>query len=75
MKAVKGNKVYTVTEREKQSYISRGYDILDDNGKTIAYGSGKSVSYGEYVKVKSELEMLKAAAPEKPPKPPGKEKK
>ena len=75
MKAVKGNKVYTITEQEKKSYISRGFDILDDNGNTVAYGSGKTVSYDEYVKVKEELEKLKATEPEKPPKPPKKEEK
>ena len=75
MKAVKGNKVYTITEQEKKSYISRGFDILDDNGNTVAYGSGKTVSYDEYAKVKAELENLKAAEPEKPPKPPKKEEK
>ena len=72
MKAVKGNKVYTITEQEKKSYVSRGFDILDDNGNTVAYGSGKTVSYDEYAKVKEELEKLKAAESEKPPKPPKK---
>lgn len=75
MKAVKGNKVYTITEQEKKSYISRGFDILDDNGNTVAYGSGKTVSYDEYAKVKAELEKLKATEPEKPLKPPKKEEK
>lgn len=79
MKAVKGNKVYTITEQEKKSYVSRGFDILDDNGNTVAYGSGKTVSYDEYAKVTAELEKLKSAAPgeepEKPSKPPKKEDK
>lgn len=83
MKAVKGNKVYTITEQEKKSYVSRGFDIIDDNGNTVAYGSGKTVSYDEYAKVKAELETLKSAAPgeekedepEKPPKSPKKEDK
>lgn len=75
MKAVKGNKVYTITEQEKKSYVSRGFDILDDNGNTVTYGSGKTVSYDEYVKVKEELENLKATEPEKPPKSPKKEDK
>ena len=91
MKAVKGNKVYTITEQEKKSYISRGFDILDDNGNTVADGSGKTVSYDEYAKIKAELEKLKSTAPgeeqgkepedepekepEKPPKSPKKEEK
>ena len=75
MQAVKGNKVYTITEQEKKSYVGRGFDILDDNGNTVAYGSGKTVSYDEYAKVKAELDSLKAADEEKPPKPPKKEEK
>ena len=79
MKAVKGNKVYTITEQEKKSYISRGFDILDDNGNTVAYGSGKTVSYDDYSKVKAELEMFLSSFPgeehEKPSKPPKKEDK
>lgn len=30
MTAEKGNKVYTITEAEKESYQSRGYDIYED---------------------------------------------
>ncbi len=83
MRAVKGNRVYTISEREKPSYISRGFDITGDNGKVIAYGKGKSVSYDEYAKIKTELEKLQATEannnskpPEKlPEKPPKKEDK
>ena len=65
MKAIKGNRVYTVSEQEKQAYLNRGFDIADDNGKIIAHGKGKTVSYDEYAKVKAELESLRA---KKPPK-------
>ena len=75
MKAVKGNKAYTTNEQEQKSYTSSGLDILDDNGNTVAYGSGKTVSYDEYAKVKAELDSLKAAESEKPPKSPKKEDK
>lgn len=62
MKAVKGNKVYLVDETNKKDYQDRGFDILDDDGKVIAYGRGKTVPYGEYEALKKENEALKAAA-------------
>lgn len=48
MKATKGNKVYTIDETQKSMYQAQGYDIVDDDGKVIEYGAGKSVSYEEY---------------------------
>lgn len=61
MKAVKANKEYAITESEKKGYIDQGFDIIGDEGKTIAYGRGKTVSYDEYMRVVSELEVLKAS--------------
>ena len=60
MLAIKGNRVYTVSEQEKQAYLNRGFDIADDNGEIIEHGKGKTVSYDEYAKIKAELEKLKA---------------
>ena len=60
MKAVKGNKVYTIDESTKARYQAEGFDILDDSGKVIAAGKGKNVSYEEYLRVLQELEALKA---------------
>lgn len=48
MKASKDNKVYTITEAEKDFYIKQGFDITEDNGTVIVHGAGKSVSYEEY---------------------------
>ena len=59
MKAVKGNKVYTIDECEKSRYIAMGYDIKEGR-EVIAYGKGKTVSYDEYVKAVKEKEALKA---------------
>lgn len=59
MKAVKGNKEYTITQTEKKAYQDRGFDILDDAGKVIAYGRGKTVPYGEHAELKAELEAVK----------------
>jgi len=61
MKAVKGNKQYTIDETQKKFYQNNGYDIIDDDGKISAYGRGKTVPYDEYVLLKKELETLKAA--------------
>lgn len=68
MKAIKGNKVYTITETEKNYYKNNGFDITDDNENILEYGSGKSVSYDEYQALKSELEQLKAKISEEPSK-------
>lgn len=64
MKAVKGNKVYTIEERQKKQYQENGYDILDDGGAVIAYARGKTVSYEQYQKVVDELNKLKASGTE-----------
>ena len=48
MKATIGNKVYTIDETQKTMYQAQGYDIVDDDGKVIQYGAGKTVSYEEY---------------------------
>lgn len=59
MKAIKGNKVYTITESEQALYKQQGYDIANDEGKVIAYGAGRSVSFEEYLKLKEELDLVK----------------
>lgn len=60
MKATKGNKTYSIDEKDKGRYQDAGYDIQDEDGKVIAYGRGKTVSYEEYEKLKAENEALKA---------------
>jgi len=59
MKAVKGNKEYTIDEKQKKFYVDSGFDIVGDEGKVIEYGRGKTVPYGDYMKLKNELEELK----------------
>ena len=61
MKAVKGNKVYTIDEKQKNSYRENGYDIIGDSGEVIEYGKGKTVPYNDFMMVKKELEEAKAA--------------
>lgn len=59
MKAVKGNKEYTINETTKNHYQQSGFDIKDDDGNVIAYGKGKTVPYEDYKKIADELEALK----------------
>ena len=60
MRAVKGNRVYTISEREKQHYQDIGFDILDDANNVIAYGRGKTVPYGDYVALQDKCVALQA---------------
>lgn len=72
MLAVKANRQYTITDAEADGYQAQGYDILDDDGKVIKLGTGKTVTYSKYQSVveentalKAELEQLKAEKPAK----------
>lgn len=61
MTAEKDNKVYTISENEREQYEVDGFDIRDDSGKVISSGKGKTVPYEEYRKVVNELQALKAS--------------
>ncbi|WP_368272471.1 hypothetical protein [Enterocloster lavalensis] len=58
MKAVKGNKEYTINEASQKGYQDMGFDILDEDGKIVAYGRGKTVPYGDYVSLMEENKKL-----------------
>lgn len=58
MIAVKGNVEYTINEAEKDIYVKNGYDIYKD-GKKVADGAHKSVSYEKYEKALNEIKTLK----------------
>ncbi len=60
MKAVKGNKEYTVGEAQMKAYQDAGYDIVDGAGEVIAHGRNKTVPYGEYAALEKENGRLKA---------------
>ena len=64
MKAVKGNKEYTIDESQKKSYQDSGFDIMDDTGTVIAYGRGKTVPYDVYMKAVKEIERLQGLSGE-----------
>lgn len=59
MKAVKGNKEYSINETQSKQYQDAGFDITDDSGKVISYGRGKTVSYDEYVRMEEENKALR----------------
>lgn len=61
MRAVKANKVYKIDEKQMKFYQESGFDILGDDGEVVAYGRGKTVPYGDYMKVVEENKVLKAS--------------
>lgn len=56
--AVKDNKVYSIDEIEKDSYIAKGFDITNEEGAIIEYNVDKTVSYTEYASLLAEKEKL-----------------
>lgn len=61
MRAIKDNKVYTVTdEREMEFYRLKGFDIVDDDGNIKKHGAGKTVPYEKYEELHEKYEELLA---------------
>lgn len=61
MRAIKGNKAYTVnTTEEAKAYKAQGFDIYDDNGKIKEHAIGKTVPLESYEALAKENEKLKA---------------
>ena len=60
MKAVKGNRVYTITEADVKRFVADGYDVKDDAGNIVAYGAGKMVPISKYVEALRKIEELTA---------------
>lgn len=58
MVAIKGNREYTITEADVQSFANDGYDVYDDNGNIVAYGVGKTVPFEKYMKLMGQVEAL-----------------
>lgn len=59
MTATKGNKVYTIDQSQQEHYVKEGFDILDDNGKLVKQGAGKTVPYEKYQTAVDENAALK----------------
>ena len=55
LKAVKENKIYTISEVEKQSFLDRGFDIILGNGK-IEKSSQTPVTIKDLEKLKEDYE-------------------
>lgn len=60
MKAIKDNKVYTVDETTKGTYLARGFDITDDEGNVIERSPSSTVSRKEYDELLAKYETLKS---------------
>lgn len=60
MKAVKDNKVYTVDETTKASYLAAGFDIIGDDGKVIERSPSSTVSRKEYDELLAKYDALAA---------------
>ena len=72
MRAVKGNKEYTIDESQQKSYQDAGFDIVGDDGQVFiiryclsAYGRGKTIPYDEHMKAVKEIERLQDLAAER----------
>lgn len=55
LKAVKENKIYTISEVEKQSFLDQGFDIILENGK-IEKSSQTPVTIKDLEKLKEDYE-------------------
>ena len=55
LKAVKENKIYTISEVEKQSFLDQGFDIILENGK-VEKSSQTPVTIKDLEKLKQEYE-------------------
>lgn len=59
MRAVKGNKEYTIDDAQQKGYQDMGFDIIDGDGGIIAYGRGKTVPYEDHMEAVNEIERLR----------------
>ena len=55
LKAVKENKIYSISEVEKQDFLDRGFDIISEDGK-ITKSSLTPVTVEDLEKLKAEYE-------------------
>lgn len=59
--AVKGNKRYQVGDNAslRTDFLNRGYDIVDETGKTVQVSPAKTVPYAKYAALLDENAELK----------------
>lgn len=60
MKAIKENKIYTVDETSKDTYLAQGFDIYGDNGELIERSPSSIVSRREYDELLDKYNKLAA---------------
>ena len=64
MLAKKENRVYRITDLEKNIYLKRGFDIVDEDGNILEPSLDKKIAYSEHLKIvnelKNEIESLKS---------------
>ena len=59
-KIKKANRVITIDDSRVDSYLSRGYDQINEDGEVIKEATnGKTVTIAEYNKLKSKLKKVK----------------
>jgi len=52
MKVRKENKIYTIDERQKASYLDLGYDVINETtGDIVEHSPLKSISYAEHLRL------------------------
>lgn len=56
--AEKDNKVYVINETEKDYYLKRGFNLVDESGEVIEHGKGNEQAIA--AELKAENEKLKA---------------
>lgn len=59
MKVRKANKILTISEENKKTFLARGYDVINDKGEVVERNT-KAVTLAEYQALKAENEALKA---------------
>lgn len=55
LKAIKENKIYSISEGEKQYFLNRGFDVILENGE-IEKSLRNPVTVEELEKIKAEYE-------------------
>lgn len=55
LKAVKENKIYSISESEKQDFLNRGFDVILENGE-VEKSLRNPVTVEELEKIKAEYE-------------------
>lgn len=55
MLAKKLNRVYNINEQEKDAYLKRGFDIVNEKGEVIEASPDKTITYAEHNKIVAEL--------------------